>query len=47
MKYDSQIHHRRSIRFKGYDYSRQGAYFVTICVQNQECLFGEIIDSVI
>ena len=41
MKYNPHIH-RRSIRLKGYDYSRNGAYFVTICVQNRECLFGEI-----
>jgi putative transposase len=33
---------RRSVRLKGYDYSRAGAYFVTICVQNRECLFGRI-----
>ncbi|MCK6621639.1 MAG: hypothetical protein HUU32_05625 [Calditrichaceae bacterium] len=42
MKYDPEKHHRKSIRLKGYDYSRAGAYFVTICVQNRECLFGEI-----
>jgi hypothetical protein len=36
-------HHRRSIRMKGYDYSRAGLYFITICVQNRECLFGEIV----
>lgn len=42
MKYDPDKHHRKSIRLKGYDYSRAGAYFVTICVQNRECLFGEI-----
>ncbi|MDP2681641.1 MAG: transposase [Deltaproteobacteria bacterium] len=36
------IHHRRSIRLKNYDYSRAGAYFVTVCVQNRECLFGDI-----
>ena len=35
--------HRRSIRLKGYDYSRAGGYFVTICVQNRECLFGNIV----
>ena len=35
-------HHRRSIRLKGYDYSQAGLYFVTICVQNREHLFGEI-----
>ena len=42
MKYSPHIHHRRSIRLKGYDYSQNGAYFVTICVQNRECLFGKI-----
>ena len=45
MKYDPDIHHRRSIRLKGYDYSQAGAYFVTICAQNRECLFGEILDG--
>jgi len=41
MKYNPDIHHRRSIRLKGYDYSQDGAYFVTICTQNRECLFGQ------
>ncbi len=41
-KYNPIIHHRRSIRLKGYDYSQAGLYFVTICVQDRECLFGEI-----
>ncbi|GKT06731.1 transposase [Desulforhabdus sp. TSK] len=36
---------RRSIRLQGYDYSQAGAYFVTICTQNRECLFGEIVDG--
>ncbi len=45
MKYNPTIHHRRSIRLKGYDYSQNGAYFITICVQNRESLFGEIIDG--
>lgn len=36
MKYDPQIHHRRSIRLPGYDYSQPGAYFVTICTYNRE-----------
>ena len=35
--------HRRSIRFRGYDYSRDGAYFVTIVAHNREMLFGEIV----
>jgi putative transposase len=42
MSYDPEKHHRRSIRLKGFDYSRSGIYFVTICVQNRECLFGTI-----
>jgi putative transposase len=42
MKYDPDKHHRRSIRLKGYDYSQKGAYFITICTKNRECLFGEI-----
>jgi len=36
------IHNRRSIRMKGYDYSRAGLYFITFCVQNREFLFGTI-----
>jgi REP element-mobilizing transposase RayT len=45
MKYDPSKHHRRSIRLKGYDYSQAGAYFVTICTHNRECLFGKINDG--
>ena len=44
MNFDPQKHHRRSIRLKDYDYSQAGAYYVTINVQNRECLFGEIVD---
>jgi len=43
--YNPDIHHRRSLRLKGYDYSQAGAYFVTICTQNRECLFGHIADG--
>ena len=43
MRYDPDKHHRRSIRLRGYDYSQPGAYFVTICVQRRQCLFGEIV----
>lgn len=46
MKYNSQIHHRRSIRLKGCDYSREGLYFITICCHNRECLFGEITENI-
>lgn len=43
MQYISEIHHRRSIRLKEYDYSSAGAYFVTTCTWQRECLFGEIV----
>ncbi len=42
MMYDPFRDHRRSIRLEGYDYSTPGAYFVTVCVQDRRCLFGEI-----
>lgn len=42
MRYDPEIHHRRSIRLKGYDYSHSGAYFVTIVTQGRAALFGTI-----
>ena len=42
-KYNPNIHHRRSIRLKGYDYSQAGLYFITICCQDRACLFGKII----
>jgi putative transposase len=43
-KYDPNVHHRRSIRLKEYDYSEAGAYFVTICTHNREYIFGDIMD---
>lgn len=43
--YDPEIPHRRSIRLRQYDYAQAGAYFVTICAQNRECLFGDVTDG--
>ncbi|MDM9381338.1 hypothetical protein QUB80_11555 [Chlorogloeopsis sp. ULAP01] len=45
MKYNPEKHHRRSIRLQGYNYSQAGAYFITICTSQRECLFGEIVDE--
>jgi putative transposase len=45
VQYDPQKHHRRTIRLQGYDYSAPGAYFITICTHQRECLFGEIVDG--
>src|SRR6266540_1802333 len=44
-KFDPQKHNRRSIRLPGYDYSQEGAYYVTIVTQGRECVFGEIVDG--
>jgi REP element-mobilizing transposase RayT len=45
MKFDSQKHHRRSIRLKEYDYAQPGGYFVTIVTYQRDLLFGEIVDE--
>ena len=45
MKFDPQIHHRRSIRLPGYDYSQAGAYFITLCSWQRAFLFGEVVDG--
>src|SRR5438093_13716853 len=38
-----EVHHRRSIRLPTYDYSRAGAYFVTICTYGRELLFDDAL----
>lgn len=45
MPYNSHKHHRRSLRLPGYDYAQAGAYFVTLCTYDRECLFGDIVDG--
>jgi putative transposase len=43
MTYNPAIHHRRSIRLKGYDYAKPGFYFITICIHDRKRpLFGEV-----
>ena len=37
--------HRRTIRLAGYDYRREGAYFITICTQGRTPLFGRIVEE--
>ena len=46
MPYNPDVHHRRSIRLKEYDYTQKGAYFITIVTYRREPLFGEIVDGV-
>jgi len=45
VNYDQARHRRRSIRLREYDYSRAGAYFLTVLTQDRACLFGEVVDE--
>ena len=45
MSYSPDKRPRRNLRLTGYDYAQAGAYFVTICAQGRECLFGDVIDN--
>jgi putative transposase len=47
MKPEAAKPRRRSIRLQGWDYARTGAYFVTVCVQNRECLLGDVAGDVV
>ena len=38
-------HRRRSLRLPRFDYTQQGAYFVTVCTRNRACVFGEIVNG--
>src|SRR3990167_5882070 len=40
-------YHINSIRLKNYDYSSNGAYFITICTKDREYFFGEIKNGMI
>lgn len=41
-----KLNNRKNIRLQGYDYSKNGYYFVTICVKNKEQLLGKIVEGV-
>jgi len=48
MKYDPQIHRRRSIRLPGHAYWEAGAYFITVCTRDRELsLQGELVQEVV
>ena len=38
-------HHRRSIRLKGFDYTSEGGYFITLVTYERHNFFGEIIND--
>ncbi len=37
--------HRKSTRLKGFDYSSNGAYFITICVEDTGCILSSIVGA--
>ncbi len=45
-RFNPDVHHRRSIRLPGYDYTLGGAYFLTLCTHQREPLFGQIANGV-
>jgi hypothetical protein len=42
MTFDPEQHHRRTIRWRGYDYSQAGIYFLTICSYRRNCTIGAV-----
>lgn len=42
---DNAPHARRSVRLRDYDYTQPGAYFVTICAADKQCVFGSVNDG--
>ncbi|WP_429885137.1 transposase [Geoalkalibacter halelectricus] len=43
--YDPEIHNRKSMRLRNFDYAGASAYFVTVCTWQRACLFGEVVDG--
>ena len=41
-----EIPKRKTPRLKGYDYSQNGAYFITICTHNRKYLFSNIVGAI-
>ena len=40
--FDPKLHHRHSVRLKGWDYREAGRYVVTVCTHEKSCLFSQI-----
>lgn len=43
MTHNPTYSNRRSVRLRYHDYRDAGAYFITVCTQDRECLFGQIV----
>ena len=42
----SELPNRKRNRLEGYDYTKMGYYFITICTKNREHIFGNVADGV-
>ncbi len=42
-----ELPQRKSCRIQGYDYSQNGAYFVTLCTHQKKVLFGDISEEAV
>jgi putative transposase len=40
-----QKRYRRSIRLPDHNYSHAGAYYITVCTQDRDCLFGNVVNG--
>jgi REP element-mobilizing transposase RayT len=45
MPENNSLHHRKSIRLRGYDYTQAGAYFITLVTYQRKCLLGEWVSE--
>ena len=45
MRLDSGKYQRHPLRLEEYDYSRAGAYFITVCTKDHENILGEIVNG--
>ncbi len=41
----NELPKRKNPRLKNYDYSKPGAYFITVCTKNKECILGDIVGT--
>ena len=39
---ESKLPERKKLRLKEFDYSSNGAYFITVCTKNKKTLFGPV-----
>ena len=45
MPYENSKLDRKSIRLPNYDYTQDGAYFISLVTHNRECLLSDVVDG--